>query len=41
MVANKGYIDADGHVFDGGAYRRYIEAPYDQRMGVRCRRRQL
>ncbi len=33
MVANKGYIDADGHVFDGGAYRRYIEAPYDKRQG--------
>ena len=31
MAANKGYIDADGHVMDGGAYRRYIEAPYDKR----------
>ncbi len=33
MAANKGYIDADGHVFDGGAYRRYIEPPYDKRQG--------
>ena len=33
MVANKGYIDADGHVQDSSAYRQYIEAPYDQRQG--------
>ena len=31
MAGNKGYIDADGHIFEGDAFRRYIEPPYDRR----------